>query len=97
MNLRSREEAFRFVMSEVWSEVCHINQSLKPCIFIECGDTAFMLHLEWYPFGATFRERHSSKKMSLSQLCDKNFSMTSWLRTFIAESGVHGDNRDRKK
>lgn len=93
MKLKSPEEVFRFVMSEIWSEMNHINDSLQATVEIECASIGFKLHLKWRNPAdiPPFQKYYTSKKITLTELCDANFSMTSWLRTFIAESKIRDD------
>lgn len=90
MKLKSPEEAFRFVMSEIWSEYSHLSDPLQAEIWIAIGPPvgAFVVTLRWGD--VTDRKTHQ-RGFFLTELCDKNFSMTSWLRAFIAESGIYDD------
>lgn len=101
MNLKTKEEAFRFVMCEIWNEAMHLNQDLCASIHIACGHTAktsglFELKLRWKPKGDVFFKEHFTDPISLTQLCESDFSMTSWLRTFIHESKIQEDCPVRK-
>jgi hypothetical protein len=89
MNLKSKEEAFRFVMCEIWSEMNHIHGSLNPFLSIHFHMDRFILELTWH---TKLRNGiHKSDPISLTELHDANLSMTSWLRTFIHESKIQED------
>ena len=96
MNLRSSEEVFRYVMSEIWNEYMHLHDSLWPEIHISIGPPvgAFVLTLKWRD--ADGKEKQYQSGTNLTELCDKNCSMTSWLRTFIHESKIQEDCPVRK-
>ncbi len=83
-------------MSEIWNEYQHIHDSKRAEIWIAIGPPvgAFVLTLRWIDSAGA--EKKYQTGTSLTELCDANFSMTSWLRTFISESGIHEDNRDLK-